>query len=165
MSPFLFDKIKTMLVTETMIRDIVGEKLEGTDCFVVEVKVHPGRISVLLDKPSGIKIEECAEVNRHLNHELEESRALEHYNIEVSSPGMEEPLKVLQQYRRRIGKTVGVVTKDGMRREGILKNADENLIELEEIILKKSNGKKISHSELRTIPMNEIKETRVVFKF
>jgi len=154
-----------MLVTEIMIRDIVGKKLEGTDNFIVEVKVHPGRISVLLDKPSGIKVEECADVNRFLNHELEESGALEHYNIEVSSPGMEEPLKVLKQYRRRIGKTVSVITIDGIRKEGVLKNADDNQIELEEVIVEKSNGKKILHSELRTIPMNEVKETRVVFKF
>jgi ribosome maturation factor RimP len=129
------------------------------------VKVHPGRISVLLDKPSGIRIEECAEVNRYLNHKLEDSGALEHYNIEVSSPGMEQPLKVLQQYHRRIGKTLSVITKDGIRKEGVLKNADENKIEIEETLTEKSNGKKIMRTELKTIPMSEIKETKVVFKF
>ena len=154
-----------MLVTQEIIEIIVSEKLEGTDSFIVDVKVHPGRISVLLDKPTGIRIEECADVNRHLNHKLEDSGALEYYTIEVSSPGMFEPLKVPQQYQRRIGKEVNVITKDGQRREGVLKSADENEIELEETFSEKINGKKILHSETRHIPMSEVKETKVVFKF
>ena len=154
-----------MIVTETQIQDIVSEKLQGTDSFIVDVKVHPGRISVLLDKPTGIRIEECAEVNRYLNQKLEGSGALEHYNIEVSSPGMLEPLRVPQQYQRRIGQQVSVITKDGIRREGILKSASENEIELEETFLEKINGKKNLRTKERVIQMSDIKETKVVFKF
>lgn len=164
MSPFLFDK-KKMIVSENLIQNMVSEKLAGTDSFIVDVKVHPGKISVLLDKPAGIRIEECAEVNRYLNHMLEESGALEYYNIEVSSPGMEEPLRVIQQYQRRIGKQVSVITKDGIRREGVLKSADENEIVIEESITEKINGKKNLRMELKTIQMGDIKETKVVFKF
>lgn len=152
-------------MTETQVRNLISEKIFGMDSFIVDVKVHPGRISVLLDKPTGIRIEECAEVNRYLNHMLEESGALEYYNIEVSSPGMLEPLRVLQQYQRRIGKLVSVITKDGIRREGVLKSADENEIIIEESITEKINGKKNFRVEARTIQMMEIKETKVVFKF
>lgn len=154
-----------MIASENEIRDLVSEKITGTDVFIVDVKVHPGRISVLLDKPAGIKIEECAEVNRYLNHKLEGSGVLEHYSIEVSSPGMFEPLKVPQQYQRRLGKEVSVITKDGLRREGILKSASETEIELEESFSEKTNGKKILHTEIRHIPMSEVKETKIVFKF
>jgi ribosome maturation factor RimP len=154
-----------MIVTETQIQDIVKEKVQGTDSFIVDVRIYPGRISVLLDKPSGIRIEECAEVNRYLNHKLEESGALEYYNIEVSSPGMFEPLRVPQQYQRRIGKKVSVITKDGIRSEGILKRFDENEVELEQTFTEKINGKKNVRTESRVIPMNEIKETKVVFEF
>ena len=154
-----------MIVTDTQIQDIVNEKIRGTDSFIVDVKVHPGRISVLIDKPTGIRIEECAEVNRFLNHKLEGSGALEHYTIEVSSPGMFEPLKVPQQYQKRIGKEVSVITKDGNRKEGVLKSANENEIELEEIISEKNHGKKNVRTESKVIPMHEIKETKVVFKF
>jgi ribosome maturation factor RimP len=154
-----------MIVTEMQIQDIVKEKIEGTDWFIVDVKVHPGRISVLLDKPAGIRIEECAEVNRYMNNKLDESGVLAYYNIEVSSPGMFEPLRVPQQYQRRLGKEVSVITKDGLRREGILKRADDKEIELEETHSEKTNGKKILHSESRCIPMSEVKETKVIFRF
>ena len=152
-------------VTEGEIKQLVSSKLEGSDCFIVDIKINPGKIVVLLDKPTGIKIEECADVNRDLRDKLEGRGILEKYGIEVSSPGMEEPLRVLAQYYRRIGKQMGIVTKDGMRKEGILKSADENEIVIEETIREKNNGKKTSHTELRTIPMSEIKEAKVIFKF
>jgi ribosome maturation factor RimP len=60
-----------MNVTEGEIREIVSNKLEGTDCFIVDIKVRPRKITVLLDKPTGILIEECAEVNRDLQDKLE----------------------------------------------------------------------------------------------
>lgn len=154
-----------MNVTEGEIREIVTNKLAGTDCFIVDIRVRPGKITVLLDKPAGIRIEECAEVNRDLLSRLEGKGVLEQSGIEVSSPGMDEPLKVLPQYRRRIGKPVSVVTKDGIRREGILKSADENEVVIEETVSEKSNGKKTSHIESRIIPMREVKEVKVLFKF
>jgi ribosome maturation factor RimP len=154
-----------MNVTEGEIKEIVSSKLEGTDCFIVDIKVRPGKITVLLDKPSGIRVEECAEVNRYLISKLDGKGVLEKCGIEVSSPGMDEPLKVLPQYQRRIGKLVGIITKDGLRREGILKSADENEVVIEETVREKNNGKKTFHIENRAIPMNEVKETKVVFKF
>lgn len=163
--PFFILQKMEMIVTENLIQTMVSEKLQGTDSFIVDVKVRPGRISVLLDKPTGIRIEECAEVNRYLNHMLEGSGVLEHYNIEVSSPGMLEPLRVLQQYQRRIGKQVSVITKDGIRREGVLKSADENEIIIEESITEKINVKKNFRVESIVIPMGEIKETKVLFNF
>jgi ribosome maturation factor RimP len=78
---------------------------------------------------------------------------------------MDEPLKVLPQYYRRIGKQVSVVTKDGLRREGILKSADENEVVLEETVSAKDNGKKTLMTHDRRIPMSEVKEAKVVFKF
>jgi ribosome maturation factor RimP len=154
-----------MNATEAEIREIVKNKLAGSDCFIVEVKVTPGKITVLLDKPAGIQIEECAEVNRDLRDKLEGTGVLEKCSIEVSSPGMDEPLKVLPQYHRRIGKLLSVVTKDGIRREGILKSADENQVVIEETINVRNNGSKTAHTENRTIPMSEVKEARVMFKF
>lgn len=154
-----------MNVSEGEIREIVGSKLAGTDCFIVDIKVRPGKITVLLDKPTGIKIEECAEVNRDLLSKLEGKDVLNDYGIEVSSPGMDEPLKVLPQYHRRIGKQVSVITKDGLRREGILKSADENEVVIEETVSVRDNGKKSALIHDRRIPMSEVKETKVVFRF
>src|SRR5262249_25593259 len=112
----MLKKIRMMDISEGEIKEIVSSKLAGSDCFIVDIKVRQGKITVLLDKPTGIQIEECAEVNRDLKDKLESRGVLENFGIEVSSPGMDEPLKVLPQYQRRIGKPVSVVTKDGLRR-------------------------------------------------
>ena len=152
------------MITEAEIREIVNNKLSGTDYFIVDIKVTPGKITVLVDKPTGIRIEECAEINRDLQSKLEGRGILEKCGIEVSSPGMDEPLKVLPQYHRRIGKLMSVITKDGLRREGILKRADENELVIEERVNVRNNGNQ-SHTESRTILMSEVKEARVMFKF
>src|SRR5215213_5143471 len=88
---FLCLTIGMMNVTEGEIKEIVSSKLAGSDCFIVDIKVTPGKIKVLLDKPAGIRIEECAEVNRDLFDKLEEKGVPEKFAIEVSSPGMDEP--------------------------------------------------------------------------
>ena len=154
-----------MHVTEGEIKEIVSNKLAGSDCFIVDIKVRPGKITVLIDKPTGIRIEECAEVNRDLLGKLEGRGVLDESGIEVSSPGMDEPLKVLPQYYSKIGRHVSVVTKDGLRREGILKSADENEVVIEETITMKDDGKKSLQTQSRRISMSEVKETKVVFRF
>jgi ribosome maturation factor RimP len=78
---------------------------------------------------------------------------------------MEEPLKVLQQYNKRIGKNVNVVTFDGLRHTGVLKAASTDGIELEETIIVKEGKKKEKQIQQITIPFSNIKETRVIFSF
>ncbi len=147
------------------IQKLVEEKISGTDCFLVEVKVSPSKIIVSIDKPEGIKIEECIAVNRFLQEQLEESGVLETHELEVSSPGMEEPLKVFQQYKKRIGREISVVTFDGMKHHGILQEVSDSGIMMDETIVKKENGKKEKRVHQIHLSFPEIKETRVVFSF
>ena len=51
--------------------------------------------------------------------------SFEKHELEVSSPGMEEPLKVLNQYQKRIGREVRVLTTNGIVKNGILKAAKQ----------------------------------------
>src|SRR4051812_42413447 len=103
----------------------VEEKISGSDIFLVEVKVSPARISVAIDKPAGITLTECTEVARYLREKLNDTDIFEKHELEVSSPGMEEPLKVLNQYRKRIGREVRVLMANGLVKQGILKLADD----------------------------------------
>ena len=86
------------------ITKLVEEKIAGSDNFLVEVKVTPGKVLVTLDHPQGIMIEECVKVNRHLQAHFENTPVFEHRELEVGSPGMEEPLLVLKQSRPAIKK-------------------------------------------------------------
>src|SRR5580698_7033622 len=116
------------------LEELVEEKLTAEpDHFLVDVKILPGKVQVFVDADEGIHIDTCAGISRHLEKYLDEAKPLgEKYVLEVSSPGMDNPLKVLRQYKRRIGREVIVVKTDGERIEGVMKAADETGITVEE---------------------------------
>jgi ribosome maturation factor RimP len=147
------------------VAEAVEQKIAGTDIFLVEVKVSPAKVIVLIDKPAGITISECIELTRHLHEVLETSGIFEKHELEVSSPGMEEPLKVLKQYQKRVGREVRVLKTDGIVKTGILKSAGDEGVELEEKIQKKIDKKKVVQINNLQIPFSEIKETKVIFTF
>ena len=147
------------------ITKLVEEKIAGSDNFLVEVKVTPGKVLVTLDHPQGIMIEDCVKVNRHLQAHFENTPVFEHRELEVGSPGMEEPLLVLKQFHKRIGREVSVLTFDGVKHTGTLMAADENELSLNEDITVKTGNKKEKQKQLNIIPFNKIKETGVIFSF
>jgi ribosome maturation factor RimP len=144
------------------IAGLVEEKIRDSGHFLVEVKTLPGKIVVFIDHPlTGVKLEDCIAVARFLQDRPGLEQLFEKNELEVSSPGMDEPFKVLPQYVKRQGKRVSVITFDGRKREGILISASEEGIELEETAEKKTNGKKELVSTLHRIPFSQIKETRM----
>ena len=147
------------------ITKLVEESIANSENFLVEVKVSPGKVLVTLDHPKGIQIEECVKVNRLLQSHYENTPVFEQRELEVGSPGMEEPLLVLKQFHKRIGREVSVLTFDGVKHTGTLMSADENELTLNEDIIIKSGNKKEKEKQLNNIPFNKIKETRVIFSF
>ncbi len=160
MSPFLL----TMTEKEVL-EKLVTEKAAGSDIFLVEVKVTPGKITVLIDKPNGINLGECLELNRELAKELEPAGMLDSHELEVSSPGMDQPLKVFQQYQRRVGREVKVTTRDGRQYEGKLVSALPEGIDLVKTTILKQNKKKEIREETIHLPFEIIKETKLILTF
>ena len=132
--------------------------------FLVEVRIRPGNnIKVFVDADRGISIDKLAQYNRALYRQIEESRLFPNndFSLEISSPGLDEPIKLHRQYLKNIGRYVEVILKDGMKREGKLVNVTdgESLIEEE-----KGNKKKkeiIRHS----LSYDDIKTTKIQIKF
>ncbi len=147
------------------IEELVESKLEGSENFLVEVKLSPAKIIVSLDHPKGIRLDDCIAMNRFLQKELEQTDIFEKHELEVGSPGMEEPLKVLKQFKKRIGQKVNVLTFDGMKRTGVLLAADESTLTLDEEIPLKSGRKNEKQIKRFEIPFTQIKETTVNFSF
>lgn len=144
---------------------LAQQHLEGTGNYLVEVKVSTAKIIVLIDHLNGVKIDDCARLSRFIQDSLDATDVFEKHELEVGSPGMEEPMKVLQQYHRRIGQKVGVVTFDGLKHTGILKSVSEEGIEIEETLVVKTGKKKATNTRQLSIPFSHIKETRVIFSF
>lgn len=132
--------------------------------FLVEVKIKPtNNVKVFIDGDQGITIERLIQYNRSLYKILEETAMFPNgdFSLEVSSPGLDEPLKLHRQYRKNIGRAVEVLTTDGIKKEGKLLAAGDTEIVIEEV---KGKGKKatvINHNIL----YNQIKTTKIQIKF
>ena len=112
------------MIEKKTVCQIVDEWLEGKDYFLVEVAISPDdKIVVEIDHKDGVWIEDCVELSRFVESKL--SREDEDYELEVGSAGIGQPFKVLQQYINHVGKEVEVLTKDGRKLAGVLKEADE----------------------------------------
>jgi ribosome maturation factor RimP len=137
---------------------LVEEFIKGTGLFLVAVKVSSSnRISVLADKKEGITIDECAAIHRHIEKSLDRDK--EDFELQVSSPGLDLPFGVIEQYFKNEGKKVEVVDNEGSKYAGKLKNVTKGGFELETEF--KVNGKT---KELKDISFNldQIKSTRVI---
>lgn len=142
------------MISTKHISSIVETGLKGTDIFLVEAEVRKGNyIRVYIDSPGGVTIEECANVSRIIESGLD--REIEDYELEVSSPGLNAPLKVLPQYVKNIGREVEVVKMDGIKLSGKLMQADKQGIVL--------SGKYSISNEY--ISFSDIKSTRVQIIF
>ena len=112
------------MIEKKTVCQIVEEWLEGKDYFLVEVTVSPDdKIVVEIDHAEGVWIEDCVELSRFIESKL--NREEEDYELEVGSAGIGQPFKVLQQYYNHVGSDVEVLTKDGRKLTGVLKDADE----------------------------------------
>jgi ribosome maturation factor RimP len=69
-------------------------------------------VRVFIDKPGGVKVRDCEEVHLSLGHALDVQDPIPHgYTLEVSSPGLDRPLKEREDYRRALGKLVRLKLK------------------------------------------------------
>lgn len=134
------------------------------DIFLVEIKIKPiNNIKIYLDADSGLGIEKCIKINRALYKIMEEMAIYPDgdFSLEVSSPGIEEPLKLHRQYLKNIGRQVEVVYNDGTIKTGKLLSVTENEIEIE---YTEGKNKKAVLIQLK-IPFTDIKQTTVQIKF
>jgi ribosome maturation factor RimP len=151
---------------ETQIQTIekLLQPLLVDDIFMVSIKIKPtNNYKVYLDADNGLPIEKCTRINRALYKVIEELAIHPdgNFSLEVSSPGVEEPLKLLRQYKKNTGRNVEVILNDLVKKEGILKDITDNSITIEQ---KEGKGKKAITIET-IIPFSDIKQTTVQIKF
>lgn len=154
------------MISPLHIRELAEKALEGTDSFLVDVHVTPmNKIIVLLDREGSIGINQCVEVSRFIEKNLD--RDAEDFELEVSSAGLDSPFKVLRQYQKNIGREVDVKLADGKKVKGQLISANENGITVQQVSREKTEGKKSKQQVERNFSFSypEIKETKIVIKF
>lgn len=113
------------MIDRQQVIDLTNEWLSDKEYFLVDVVISKDdKITVEIDHAEGVWIEDCAELSRHIENGL--SRETEDYELEVGSAGLGQPFKVLQQYLNHVGLEVEVLTKDGKKLKGILKEAAQD---------------------------------------
>lgn len=146
------------MIDKNRIEGIIKEHIRGTDIFLVSVKVSSAnRITVLADKKNGITIDECVAIHRYLENAL--NRDEEDYEMQVSSPGLDLPFLVLEQYLKNEGKKVEVTDTDGTKYSGILKNITSGGFELDTEVKVKGKQKEIKELSFN---FDQVKSTRIV---
>jgi len=146
------------MIEKRNIKGIVEEFIQDTGLFLVAVKVSSAnRITVLADKYDGITIDECAALHRYIEKKL--GRDKEDFELQVSSPGLDLPFGVIEQYHKNEGRKVEVIDNDGSKYYGKLKNITAGGFELETELRIKGKTK-----ELKDISFNfdQVKTTRVI---
>lgn len=105
------------------------------ELFLVKVEQNGGKIEVFADSIENITIEQCGKLSRFLQNKLEEETdILTQYSLDVSSPGMSNPLILPIQYRKRLGKNISLTTTEGLTLEGIVKDVTDEGINIETTI-------------------------------
>lgn len=143
---------------------VAAEISEETDIFLVEVRIKPtNNIRIYIDGDKGIGIGRLAGLNRVIYKKIEEEGLYPdgNFSLEVSSPGLDEPLRLYRQYLKNIGRKVEVITQDGGRKEGRLIAVEESSIRLEEEKGKNKKKERIEH----VVGFPDIKTTRVQVEF
>jgi ribosome maturation factor RimP len=132
--------------------------------FLVDIKIKPtNNVKVYIDGDQGISIEKCIQYNRALYRKLEETALFPNgdFSLEVSSPGLDEPLKLHRQYKKNIGRQVELVLQDGSRIEGRLLEVSEDGIIVEETRGRNKKKEVIDHTFL----FDNIKTTKIQVVF
>ncbi len=113
------------MIDKQQVIDLTNEWLADKEYFLVDVVISKDdKITVEIDHAEGVWIEDCADLSRHIESNL--GSVTDDYELEVGSAGLGQPFKVVQQYKNHIGLEVEVLTKDGRKLKGILKDADES---------------------------------------
>ena len=154
------------MINATTIRTLTEAHLEGGSGFLVDVRVSEGNaISILLDDDEGTSIEKCMALSRHLESILD--RDAEDFSLDVSSPGLDQPLRLHRQYLKNIGRQVQLKVTDAGKVEGKLTQALEDQITIVIREKRRIEGRKAKEwvEEEKTYPLSDLDWTKVQISF
>ncbi|MBE0663147.1 MAG: ribosome assembly cofactor RimP [Bacteroidales bacterium] len=118
------------MIDERFIRKLAEEKLGESGVFLTDVIVKQGNsIHVFIDGDQGVTIDECVALSRHIESNL--NREEEDFNLQVSTAGVDQPLKFARQYIKNIGRKLSIELKNGEAITGKLLAADNEKIQLQ----------------------------------
>lgn len=122
--------------------DAVGDAVVARGCFIVEINVSKDNdVEIVIEsETSNVVLDDCVEISRRFEECFD--RAVEDYSLTVTSAGLDQPFKVLKQYRKAVGTQVEAALKGGRKFVAELVAADENTVTLKYTLRETVDGKK-----------------------
>lgn len=154
------------MIDKSVVENLVNQWLEDKDYFLVDVEISPAdKIVVEIDHADGVWIEDCVQLSRFIEENL--SRDEEDYELEVGSAGLGQPFKVPQQYVNFIGKEVEVLTAEGKKLKGVLKDVDGRnfTVTVSEKIKPEGKKRPVLTPVDKLFNMDEVKYTKYLISF
>ncbi len=149
------------MIDKALIKELVEQHLVNSPHFLVDITIKSGNMIFVSIDGAGVTIDDCVRLSRFIEGRLDRDR--EDFELSVSSAGLGQAFKVLDQYRINIGKEIEVITKDGNKRNGILLKATEECIELN--LISENGRKKKDLNEKVAISLKDIKSAKKTIKF
>ncbi|QRR03979.1 ribosome maturation factor RimP [Dyadobacter sandarakinus] len=152
---------------EVLLEPLIAE----SDCFLIDVVIKPSKAStkvmILADSDEGITIQQCTSISRQLAKQLEDEDIFpDAYTLEVSSPGLDQPLVLPRQYKKNIGRNLKATLKSGETITGTIQEANEASVQLLLAPPKKKSKTPVTEAELtRTIPLDEVAKAMIEISF
>ncbi|MCL2072684.1 MAG: ribosome assembly cofactor RimP [Marinilabiliaceae bacterium] len=154
------------MILQSAIIQLINDKLLADGYFLVGVEVRQANnIIVLIDSEVGVSIDYCAKISRLIEETFDRDK--EDFALEVSSPGVGQPFKVLKQYQKHSGKEVKVLTKSKKNVVGILSDVTEKgfAIKEEKHVKIEGNKKKVIQVNEHRFDYEDITSVKEVIKF
>lgn len=157
------------MIAKSRVQELAEQRMEelGKPLYVVDITISAANhIFVEIDnEEESVSIEDCVSVSRNIEHNLD--REAEDFQLEVSSAGLDKPLRDFRQYKKNVGRGLKVKLAENGKVEGKLIEADESQITLETERRERVEGKKkkIKVIENIVLPYEKIGEAKVVISF
>lgn len=155
------------MIDKQLLTETVQNALEGTDAFLVDVRVNPANeIVVEIDSSTGVDIDTCAALTRRIEEVFD--RDVEDYQLEVGSAGLTAPFKVRGQYEKNLGNEIEILTADGRKLRGTLVEVAEDgafTVEIPVKVKKEGQKRPVVEMQPHTFMPDQCKSVKYVINF
>lgn len=155
-----------LMIEKEKVKGLVDRWLEGKEYFLTDLTVSDDdRIVVEIDHKDGVWIEDCVELSRYIEASLDREEA--DFELEVGSAGIGQPYKVLRQYENNVGSEVEVLTADGRKLTGLLKEVTpDGFVVVVKTKVKPDGAKRPKMVDVdNSFSFVDVKEVKSVIKF
>jgi ribosome maturation factor RimP len=154
------------MIDKEHIHKVIGEVIGESGFFLVEVHVTKGNlVQVFLDHMNGITVDDCATFSRKIEEKL--NREEEDFELQVSSPGLGQPLKVIRQYHKAVGQLMNLILKDDSIIRGTLEAIESAEPGTDPALIIRLSGskKKAAPADPVRIAIGQIKTAKIEIDF